>query len=281
VFITPEVLDLNCGGLAREQTIYDAAMPNLESIPHPRLPLDPCPMEDWKHRCGCKKCKKGGHDGPCQACPPDSLPPTSVYELPPVNSEILPPVPALPQDDGTAGPTLSPAASPFIEPRESDVPQVPVAPEPRLQPRLEQPNNSRQLQPVQVESAAKKLPSPPVFAESPKAPPRIESPVIVRIPEPPPATIVSVSPPFRTPLKRLPVIAEEPPALAARLTPRDIFRPLPPVERAPAIASTRPTKPDTFKPLPPTEQEPVLTASRHERRDAIRALPAIEGTKLR
>lgn len=65
VFLTPEVVDLNYMGRNREHCIFNHAVPSLDSIPHPRIPEKPCPLEDWKHRCGC-----GHHQGKCDGrCP--------------------------------------------------------------------------------------------------------------------------------------------------------------------------------------------------------------------
>jgi hypothetical protein len=191
--------------------------------------------------------------------------------------EVLPPVSVLPQSDG-AEPGFGPAPTPFIEPREPNAPQIPLRTD---EPRSQQ-STPPQLQPVRVESAAKKLPSPPIFAApSFTTPVRENIPPTIRIPVPPPAVVVNVTPPFPTPLQRLPVVAEEPASLAVRLTPRDIFKPLPPVEAPAAVAAVSAPRRDTIKPLPPTDPEPVLTASRPSQRSAIRALPAVEETKLR
>ena len=67
VFITPELLDLNHLGLCREHDIFNASMQTLDQIEAPAMPLPPCDLENWKLRCGCKHCTKGGHDGPCKA----------------------------------------------------------------------------------------------------------------------------------------------------------------------------------------------------------------------
>jgi general secretion pathway protein D len=65
VFLTPEILDLQYLGRDREHTIYGAASGALDTVMYPRIPELPCPIEDWKRRCGCqnKACK-----GDCEKC---------------------------------------------------------------------------------------------------------------------------------------------------------------------------------------------------------------------
>jgi general secretion pathway protein D len=196
VFITPELLDLNYLGTPRDHEIYNASMPNLECIDHPQLPLPPCPLEDWKHRCGCKLCKKGGHDGPCKAKhhhhrhQSDGQVPNTIYEMPDY-PEVLPPA------DGRW------EGSPAIEPRETNAPRIPVTNEPSGRE-----TRSPRLKPAQVEMAGKKQNvSPPAAQESSR-----------------PQEALGL----RT--QRLPAIESESAYLAERLTPRDIFRPLPPID---------------------------------------------------
>jgi hypothetical protein len=192
VFITPELLDLNYQGLCREHDIYNAAMPTLDCISAPALPLPPCPLEDWKHRCGCKKCKKGGHDGPCQACQPGR--PNGGYPPPAYPVEQLPP----------GVPTFDPDQR-MIEPRDSNAPRIPLVEDPPGQQ-----TRSPRLRPVHVESAAKKSGSQALIADN--------------------AEPARATPPTVLQTRRLPALSDEPAYMAERLTPRDIFKPLPPVE---------------------------------------------------
>lgn len=65
VFLTPEIIPLPVVMDDRRQIVYDASRYSLERIPYPRIPLDPCKPDDWKHRCGfpgCHGCDKC--DGP-------------------------------------------------------------------------------------------------------------------------------------------------------------------------------------------------------------------------
>jgi hypothetical protein len=70
VFLTPEVIDTNYMGREREHIIHGNAVPALDSILHPRIPEKPCPLEDWKKRCGCQhkhKCYESGC-AECERC---------------------------------------------------------------------------------------------------------------------------------------------------------------------------------------------------------------------
>jgi general secretion pathway protein D len=227
VFITPETLDVGCLGLPREHDIYNAAVPTLDCIPAPQLPLPPCELEVWKHRCGCKKCKKGGHNGPCQNCPPD-MPPPTMYE-PRVIQEQLPAVSPMPSASEPTDFVPSPSARrpdplPAPHPAPSQSSSVaPIEPEERSEvrhPNLEtqsspQESSVPRLKPVQVESAANK----------PKPQPKETNPATQG-----PQTEVAAAPPPAPRMKRLPPTEEETPQMARRLTPRDIFKPLPPIE---------------------------------------------------
>lgn len=211
VFITPELLDLNYLGLCREHDIYNTSMPTLEQIEAPAVPLPPCDLENWKLRCGCKHCKKGGHNGPCQAQRGELPPAAMMYENPPAYPEQLPPTsPALEGGQGW-GSDVSPRKTdrPQLPPRKTDAPRIPTVGEPAGK------ETRTPLKPAQINAAAKRKPATRPAARPPEAPPE------TRVAAPP-------TPPVR--FSRLPAVEPEPPQMAQRLTPRDIFRPLPPVD---------------------------------------------------
>jgi hypothetical protein len=250
VFITPEVIDLCYLGQTREHDIHGAAMPALDTIPAPEIPLPPCPLEPWKLRCGCKHCKKGGHDGPCTAC--RDVPATQVYEQPPVHQESLPPTrPQVVNEPPAAGGDAWVPSSPLMPEQPAPERLLPertmperamperALPERRLPeqappPAINTPANPRgqetsvpPLSPVQIESAQRRV--APQF------------PVVKRLPAvgmPASEQVAQVKRlPGVTPMKRLPAIGpadmsgdETPAAEVANLPKRDQFKSLPPVE---------------------------------------------------
>ncbi|MGI8982618.1 MAG: type II secretion system protein GspD [Pirellulaceae bacterium] len=89
VFITPTVIDMGYVGTPRQVCNYNSALPELDTIPYPKLPDYPCPTDQWPHRCGlCDKCKKY-HNGECNGPMPgeygdpgyEQLPPPSASEV--------------------------------------------------------------------------------------------------------------------------------------------------------------------------------------------------------
>lgn len=101
VFITPTVIDMGYVGTPRQESNYNSAMPELDTIPYPKLPAYPCPTDDWPHRCGL--CNKH-HNGACSEPMPgqevapgyEQLPPpsaTEVQENAPTQSPVPVPVP--------------------------------------------------------------------------------------------------------------------------------------------------------------------------------------------
>jgi general secretion pathway protein D len=219
VFITPELLDLNYMGLCRENDIYNSAMPTLDGIQAPALPLPPCNLEPWKHRCGCKHCKQGGHDGPCEARR-DELPPAPIRYENPGYPEQLPAVsPAL---EGGQGWGLDPSPReiirPPLQPRGTDAPRIPTVEGPaddETRTPAGQETRTPTLKPAQVEAAALEQRTIRPLAQLRETAPQARSAAI-------PAQ------PIR--FQRLPAVESEQPQMAQRLTPRDIFRSLPPVE---------------------------------------------------
>jgi type II secretory pathway component GspD/PulD (secretin) len=210
VFITPELLDLNYMGLCRENDIYNAAMPTLDQIQAPAIPLPPCDLEYWKHRCGCKHCKKGGHDGPCIVKQRADLPPPTMIQETPVYPEQLPaPMPVLESGQGSeiqTSPVPRDPARLSLPPRPSDAPQIPTTDHPQGQE-----TRWPSLRPAQVEATARR--------QRVATPPLPEQAVQMQVAD------VSLA----AQIHRLPAVEPESPQMAQRLTPRDIFRPLPPV----------------------------------------------------
>jgi len=241
VFITPEVLDLCYLGQAREHDIYNASLPVLDCIEAPRLPYDACPLEDWKHRCGCKHCKTGGHDGPCRAVMRDAPPPTTVYETPSVPREPLPPATE-------------------IEPRESIIPQLPPVqieestghfppnptgpwnPSPRgRESGISRETPSPRLTPARVDSASKSpntaapLAVRPEMAQDDNNLPAADQRGAPFVKSRPTNLPIRPNAGSTAAIRRLPAIDREEPTqvpaaqTARRFAPRDIFQPLPPV----------------------------------------------------
>jgi hypothetical protein len=211
VFITPELLDLNYLGLCREHDIYNASMPTLDQIEAPAVPLPPCDLENWKLRCGCKHCKKGGHNGPCQARRGELPPAAMLYENPAYPEQLPEVSPALEGGQGW-GADLSPRETerPQLQPRATDAPRIPTVDEP--------PGKETRvpvLKPAQVDAASKQR---QVTRPTSRPPETTSESRVAVVP----------TPPIR--FNRLPAVEPEPPQMAQRLTPRDIFRPLPPVE---------------------------------------------------
>ena len=110
VFITPKVIDTGYVGTPRQDVIYNAAIPELNSIPYPKLPDYPCPPDQWPHRCGlCDKCNKF-HCGPCNGKnAPDPYGPMTG----PVDPSYIE---ELPQQDAPGSPQAIPEQSPAASP---------------------------------------------------------------------------------------------------------------------------------------------------------------------
>ena len=235
VFITPTIVDMGYLGTHRQECIHGASLPELETIPYPKIPEYPCPPDQWKHRCGL--CNKH-HSGKCLEPGPNTDP----YVPPPY--ELLPPVPALPE----SAPTVSPTA-----PRLETAPAIPPEGSSRSGTRTKgAPLPTQGRTAAATKGAAKTTASKPVVTASKPALASSPSGGAAKVPLMTPATPVYV------PLRRL---EDQQPAasrLAAVAPAEEDMRRLPAVENESedprVVAPTGPKKLSPARPVLVAEQ---------------------------
>lgn len=121
VFITPTVIDMGYIGTPRQESNYNSALPELDSIPYPKLPDYPCPTDQWPHRCGlCDKCNKY-HNRECNGPMPGNEGAPDYEQLPPPNA------PEVQENAPTQSPAPDPEPPPVKTASQQKGRQQPVA----------------------------------------------------------------------------------------------------------------------------------------------------------